>query len=117
MRLLAASLFAGGCLLGAASASAEPLKLDDATLDEVTAGVFRPGTVEERRNFLIADAARQIADGIDGTDNPTLDAARDFLVNLANDLDPPPPPANGNGGGGGGNGIPPIPPIPPINLF
>lgn len=104
MRLLAASLIAGGCLFGAQSASAEAFKLDDATLDQVTAGEteFRQGTPLERRNFLIAAAAREIAGGIeDGQADPVVGAAFNFLTNLANELDPPPATDNGADNGAG----------------
>lgn len=117
MRLLAASLIAGGCLLGASAASAEPLRLDDPTLDQVTAGITF-ASVETRRDALIASAAGQIAESIAETGDPIVDAARNVLLGLAG--------GNGNGddNGGDANGFPSLgtfpgfPAIPPIgNLF
>lgn len=121
MRLLAASLIAGGCLLTASTVSAEALKLDDTALDQVTAGVEGFRTIDERRALLIAAAARDIADGIeDAKGDPIVGAAFDFLIDLANQLDPPP--ADNGDGGGDDNGFgilpfPTIPAIPPIAMF
>lgn len=81
MRLLAASLIAGGCLLGAASASAEPLKLDDVVLDTVTAGNDHPAIANRRLaliGFASLLAAQTIADdykaktGEDVNTSPTV---------------------------------------------
>ena len=68
MRLLFTSLLAGGCLLAASAvASADELRLDDAALDNVTAGFDYPSgftSIDERRNLLVGTAALRIAGAI-----------------------------------------------------
>jgi hypothetical protein len=65
MRLLFTSLLAGCSLLAvSATASAEELRLDDAALDNVTAGQTYPGdyrSQELRRNFLVGTAAIELS--------------------------------------------------------
>lgn len=124
MRLLAASLIVGGCVLVAASASASELRLDDTALDQVVAGLQSSdfdgigaaelGDIDDRRNFLIGIAALVAAEqlgesyklktgGDDIADDPgfgPIDAGlRSFAASLLPPLD-----TNGDTGGGGGGG-------------
>lgn len=63
MRLFAISALAGACLVTAATASAEELRLGDAELDSVTAGTLLPADspFSVLNSWLVGQAAGQIA--------------------------------------------------------
>lgn len=100
MRLLFTSLLAGGCLLAASAvASADELRLDDAALDNVTAGF---DSIETRRNLLVGTAAIEFSNLIVAEFNedpvgnagalPVILPIVLTLQEFGNSLLPPPPP-------------------------
>lgn len=102
MRSFVASLVVGGCLMATASSASE-FRLDDETLDQVTAGA----TIEERRNLLLGTAAIAIAGAItekfaadtggNAATDPSLGPIVGFLTTFGQSLLPPPPPPPENG--------------------
>jgi hypothetical protein len=138
MRLLAASLIVGGCVLAAGSTSASELRLDDAALDRVVAGLQSSdfsgvtaqdlGSIDERRNFLIGIAALVAAEklgesyatktgGENIADDPSFGPIDAGLRSFAASLLPPLDNANGDTGGGGGGGGIVFPDFPDFSPF
>lgn len=115
MRLLLTSLVAGGCVLaGATVATADELRLDDAALDNVSAGVFQ---LAERRSALLAYASYQIALGIVTQYNNNPDpSALPLVSQLVFPLDAFSQQQAAGAGDFLVDGYPPILPLPPLAM-